>query len=963
MLLRGCLLFALLIAACGFQSTIAQDPNKSSKENSPVTTPANAGLTEAVVSTAPMRLRLKNNGFGIGRIVPSSTPSVIGWQNVGFTEPFFFNTSAVRSISTIQAADHKDANEKDLFLIESSDGQSLTGKIVGLDSGSLTIQSKLLGEVKLPTGRVKQIVRADYSGEVIYPGLSQRDAWNPIGQLRDWDIRAGVMTATKQGAAIVGNVKLPNRCEVLLSLGWRGVPDFVISFGVPADEKNSGQVISTARLEVWNRNIVLVRETDKDADLKRLAELGEKNPQIELRIFMDQEKGTVVAQDVHGRVLGSLQVPSKSSKSAPAIHIVNHGPSLTVDRLEVRSWSGSSTIGRNDSHQVVLSDKTLDQSWLSQWNAAENKFIVESSDGSQTEIPIDSVVAGGLRPQLSSETSDAVTQEKSSNADANPETEDDKEIIEVILSDRSRLKGQWQANQNGKLALLSPWCDREMVFPIESALGVIGTENRFSPDLTSHRNGIIKIGDTELTGFLVEEVEGVGAHALRWQPHGSQSSSAVESTIEGNIAYRLQLPVSASGEPTGRVDELVAQPKVDGAEPASKPTPTADGSAANTANQDALAGSQVTREIVFASGDTIDGYVDRADENGVYFRSEQTQVRFVEHSKFDRVWLNSVTASAKRTADEKVKRLMTVPRAQKDDPPTHLLIATSGDLLRGRLLKLTDKSAQFDVRTTITEIPREKIAQIVWLRQQNWNQTTETPKPTDGPYAIHVVQQDRGLTLSPQMVVGGVIQGQSELLGSCNIGIKQISQILFGPRLGERVAKFRENPWILSLAQLPRAYLDQENESDEGTESPLIGKPAPAFRLIQLDGQAVSLTSFEGKVVVLDFWASWCGPCMKSLPAVHELVSSFDSQQVSLLMVNVQETESRASSALERLGLSGSALLDRDGEVSASYQASAIPQTVIIDQQGVVRFVFVGSQQETPAMIKDAIEQLLGKAS
>jgi thiol-disulfide isomerase/thioredoxin len=212
-------------------------------------------------------------------------------------------------------------------------------------------------------------------------------------------------------------------------------------------------------------------------------------------------------------------------------------------------------------------------------------------------------------------------------------------------------------------------------------------------------------------------------------------------------------------------------------------------------------------------------------------------------------------------------------------------------------------------------------------------------------------------------VVGGVIQGQSELLGACSIGIKQVSQILFGPRLNERVAKFRENPWILSLAQLPRAYLDQERESDEGTESALIGKPAPPFRLNQLDGEAVSLSSLEGKVVVLDFWASWCGPCMKSLPNVHQLVSSFDAHQVSLQMINVQETEGRASSALERLGLTGSVLLDRDGGVAASFQASAIPQTVVIDQQGIVRFVFVGSRQETPAMIKDAIEQLLGKAS
>lgn len=937
---------------------LAQQPvseqNPSSTSNSPQSTKSTVAPSAIdQPDAATMRLRLKNNGFGVGKMVPGVTPSVIGWQNDGFAQPFFFDVSAIRSISTLRAVESAKDKPQSHFVIESTDGQWLVGQIQGLDGELLTVQSGILGEVKLPIAKVSQLMRSDYSGEVVYPGLSQQAPWTPIGQMRDWEIRAGVLTAARQGAAILGELKLPAKCEILISLAWRGVPDFVVSLGVQAGERGAGQVASTARLEVWNRNIVLVRETEKDADLKRLAELNEKSPQVELSILMDQEKGLVVVQDVHGRLLGKLEVPEKSPRIGPAIHIVNHGPSLTVERLEVRRWNGSSMLGRNQNLQVVLGDNsTLQNSWLSRLDQAAGQFVVESRDGSMSNVPMDNVVVASFRPQA-----DSVLDNSSAVALA-----EDNEIVEVIFADRSRLKGLWQAQQQGMLVVRSEWCQRDLVFPAEQVRGVTGTDARFAPDLTTHRNGIIKIGDSELAGFLVENVTQAGAAAIRWQPHGSQSSSEVIPTAQGSIAYRLQLPISASGQPTGRLDELLSQQRGEGSpQPATQSAKTTIQGEDRAADESAKP-PQVTREIVFASGDTIDGYVERADEKGVYFLSDQTQVQFVEHIKMDRLWLNSMASTLKKSTDEKVRRLLTVPRAQRDDPPAHLLISVSGDFLRGRLVQLNDRIARFDLRSKIAEIPREKIAQIIWLHQRTWDPPTVSQTDSQREYSIHVVQQDRGLTFSPTHVAGGVIHGQSELLGPCQISIKQISQILFGPQLSERVAQFRENPWILSLAQLPRAFLENESDSETGNDSALIGKPAPPFSLSQLDGQQLKLSSLEGKVVVLDFWASWCGPCMKTLPLVNQVVDIFDPNEVRLVAINIQEAESRAQAAVERLAISAAVVLDRDGDVAASYLASAIPQTVVIDKTGLVRFVFVGGDSELGAKLKDAVNELLDDA-
>ncbi len=197
--------------------------------------------------------------------------------------------------------------------------------------------------------------------------------------------------------------------------------------------------------------------------------------------------------------------------------------------------------------------------------------------------------------------------------------------------------------------------------------------------------------------------------------------------------------------------------------------------------------------MVFISGDTIDGYVEKIDEKGVSFVSEQTTVRFAEHSRFDRVWLNSLAGSLKKTANEKIQRLMTVPRSMKDDPPTHLLLAVTGDLLRGRLIYLDDKHAKFEVRSEVAEIPRQQIAEVIWLHERKWDVTSKPQLPAQDQYQIHVVQQNRGLTFSPTKVTDGLVHGESSLLGACQINIKQVSQILFGPNIDQRVSVSRQS--------------------------------------------------------------------------------------------------------------------------------------------------------------------------
>lgn len=134
-----------------------------------------------------------------------------------------------------------------------------------------------------------------------------------------------------------------------------------------------------------------------------------------------------------------------------------------------------------------------------------------------------------------------------------------------------------------------------------------------------------------------------------------------------------------------------------------------------------------------------------------------------------------------------------------------------------------------------------------------------------------------------------------------------------------------------------------ESLSDPEGPHPLLGKDAPQFQSTLLDGQAFDLKQHRGKqVVVLDFWATWCGPCVEALPMIAKTTSQFADQDVVFYAVNVGEEKARISEFLKQQKLDPAVLMDPEGEIAAAYGATAIPQTVLIGKDGRVEVVHVG---------------------
>lgn len=132
-----------------------------------------------------------------------------------------------------------------------------------------------------------------------------------------------------------------------------------------------------------------------------------------------------------------------------------------------------------------------------------------------------------------------------------------------------------------------------------------------------------------------------------------------------------------------------------------------------------------------------------------------------------------------------------------------------------------------------------------------------------------------------------------------------------------------------------------------GANSVSKGKPAPQIVLQDLQGRTVQLSDYNGKVVVLNFWASWCPPCKDEMPDLNQLAAELDPNQAVLLAVDLtdgsRETEAKARQYISDNRFSMRVLLDKGGKTADAYSITSIPTTFIIDKQGRISDYIKGS--------------------
>ncbi len=137
------------------------------------------------------------------------------------------------------------------------------------------------------------------------------------------------------------------------------------------------------------------------------------------------------------------------------------------------------------------------------------------------------------------------------------------------------------------------------------------------------------------------------------------------------------------------------------------------------------------------------------------------------------------------------------------------------------------------------------------------------------------------------------------------------------------------------------------------------GGPAPAFSLASRAGSQVSLAQYRGQVVMINFWASWCGPCRQEMPLLESIYKKYGKMGFTMLGVNVEPDSNAANEWLKATPVSFPILYDKDSKVSKLYDVEGMPSTVIIDRSGKLRKLHRGYKPGDENEYLDSIRALV----
>jgi cytochrome c biogenesis protein CcmG/thiol:disulfide interchange protein DsbE len=143
-----------------------------------------------------------------------------------------------------------------------------------------------------------------------------------------------------------------------------------------------------------------------------------------------------------------------------------------------------------------------------------------------------------------------------------------------------------------------------------------------------------------------------------------------------------------------------------------------------------------------------------------------------------------------------------------------------------------------------------------------------------------------------------------------------------------------------------------------GSQALEVGEQAPDLRLATLGGDTLSIRDLRGKVVLVDFWATWCGPCVAEMPALQRLYEEMASDGVEIVGISVDRNRALVPPFVERLGLKFPILYGGLGD-QALYKVVALPTLFVVDQEGVIRFRHIGYAPGAEIVLADEVVGLL----
>ena len=846
------------------------------------------------------------------------------------------------------------------FIVELQNGEAITGKVTNISDQFVDVDSEFAGKKRIRISAIRSILRTcaateSESGELRLSEWKQTVPMVKKGGRGNWFEGIGSYDTETAGTVITQSVNFPDLAAIDVNVSWQSTsPNWLIQIGEP--HKLEVHVRKPENRNTLSITVLVEDETTADIATAQLPLDGSNA--ISLRVLCDSIRGRLVVMQngiaiVQLRLNKGLRLTGRQRVSFTnnvagrlSLRSLKIYRSIFSSPVLITKGKESQDSGNINSPETLLQNGQTYVGQPTGFNSNDRTIGFPSSSDVLGRVSLDQVD----RIEFPATVDDA------SGASA-------KKLFSIRLWSGARFVGQSVSLHSNHVIASLDESQAIVKIPLDEIVSigqsgpvksepsaneshsVEGLAMRFvSPWVVSYGKLVAMDSTTETKNSMPP------VRTLNWLP-----SSAL-------------FPVAIAAGVTGVIEPNTSNAKVD---KVVKQRTTADYGRRLEADEPSL---------YLKSGDCFAANIQGISEGVLTFESA-----LFSANKIDVEMVRGVRRLAYTGTDTMDKggrkRLLTLPRSQRNNPPTHLVVSSEGDAIRGNLQSMDVDELILQVRSEDRKIQMKNVAEIIWL--QNAPEIIPIGKKAPPQIASPEVKtssnetEKQGLncqaldlsgtriSMVPDRVEGNLLYGVHPQLGACHVDLSRISKIVLGEMIAEDIKRNRFGKWALENALDPKFVNDLDSpEADSGNgpdslHAKMIGIAAPDFELKKLDGTLLKLSDLRGRIVVLDFWATWCGPCVTSLPKITELGHEYKGAEVDVIAVNIEQTSADVRALLDRLKISPTVVLDSDGAVARAYQAHAIPQTVIIDRDGNVKIVIVGGGGTAEAKIRDSLDGML----
>ena len=948
-------------------------------------------LVQAVDAASPLggELQLRNGDHLAGIFAGGAPSDILRWQSPAAAGPFDFVPASVGA-AYFPSPEEQQAASAAPFCVELVGGDLLFGALESLSNEQLVLSNSHFGKVTIPTTYISRILPWGDASNIRYLGPNGLRGWKleedhkasddqpgtapPTLLELGWREAAGQLIIDRPSPPIASKCPLPATCAVELSLGWQKKPDFGFTMYV---ESGTDDPAFSIRLQVVehesnSHHLIAIAEGTKQADLAPLKKFTSEGGRFHAIFYIDTKNRVAEIHSIEGESLARLELspivpqpvkPNRATRQRqrpaagsapemttprkdPGVTLDNRGQSLRLERLLVRGWNGRLP-NQSPAEQGVLMTSDNQLSWHSVSLDRESAEIVAATGEEESRIPLQEMTALSF----------PISQQEISPS------------YRATLHDGTRLSGNLVACDEGRLKFASVAIEEQIEVPITQLSSLVSTieSDAELPKLTG-RKGHLETDGLRSRGVLVES-QSEEAAPLVWQPWGSTTAQPLAPDIAGRIVYRQPRETKPDTDPTtSQTVQIQLQRQHRGLLQM-----MFGGGSSRPAEQPSRSPRSPEEGVIYMrSGDRFPGRLVRTTDTQAHFESPMIQATSIPLDEMT-MWERDHDSQLDKLDPEKRRRLLTIPRMQRNNPPTHLLETLSGDFLRARLIRIEEDQMIVEVRLEEKTIPLSTIRRILWLAgtaddsegaDPSEGGPTDSGQPAGTPLVLAVASDNTRLAFNPVKMEEGKLLGLSPHLGECQVTLTDIDILHLGAQVASQSLFEEVAKWQVVPAKDPKFVNEEASEdpSRAGLDAPLVGEAAPDFSLQTLDGKPFRLSEQKGQIVVLDFFATWCGPCIQAMPEVDQIVADFKDHEVELVAVNMQEDETSVKRLLARLEIEPTVVLDIDGATAEKYGVTAIPQTVLIDRDGRVARLYVGGGPTFATQLRQALESLTGEA-